>query len=325
MRFLAIFFLHRAAQALLVMFVISLVAFGIKDFLGDPVREMTGEAVSDVERERIRDELGLNDPWLVQYGRFAGNAARGKLPTSYFYKEPSLKKILEKFPATAELVFVTALFTILFSIPLGLFCAVRPRSFLARLVMGGSLLGISIPVFLIAYALLYAFAPPLPVIGRGENLVNILGWKTGLLTLDGLRHLLLPSLALTAIMLPLFLRLVRGEMRGIIPRDYLRTARAKGVGPGRLWFVHALRNGLLPVITVGGVQLGTLLAYTLITETVFQWGGLGSLFMTAVDHGDINLIVSYLVFTGFVFVAVNTVVDLLYAMVNPQVRTGGMA
>ena len=323
------FLLKRVAQGMLVMFLISLVAFAVQDHLGDPLREMMGEAVSEAEREAMREELGLNDPWLRQYGRFLGRAATGRFPVSYHFKESSLRVILRKFPATLELVLTTALAVVLLSVPLGVWCARRPRNPLSMLVLGGSLVGISVPVFLIGIGLQVlatSFDPPLfGVHGRGdpEALRSLLGWKSSFLSIEGLRHLVAPCLTLSAIMCPLFIRLVRSEMLEVAPRDYVRTARAKGCGERQVWLVHALRNALLPVISVGGVQLGTLLAYTLITETVFNWQGVGWLFLEAVNRSDVPLLVTYLMFTGFLFVVVSTVVDMLYTAVNPRLRIGG--
>lgn len=316
------FLLHRIIQAVLVMFVISLISFSIQDNLGDPLREMVGMSVSEAERNQLRQEMGLNDPFLIQYSRFIGKAVRGDLGNSYFFKRPALEVILQKLPATLELV-LGATFIILFlSVPIGVYCAIHPRSWLSRLLMGLSIIGISIPVFLTAIMLIYLFSiylGVLPSFGRGET--TMLGaWETGLLTKDGLLHLILPCVALSSIMLPLFIRLIRSEMMECLEQDYIRYAHAKGLSNRRIWFLHALKNTLLPVITVGGVQIGTMIAYTILTETVFQWPGMGFLFLEAVNRVDTPLIIAYLIVVGFIFVITNTLVDLIYGLVNPTVK-----
>ena len=321
------FLVRRIGQAMVVMFVISLISFSIQDNLGDPLRELVGQSVSEAEREELRQEMGLNDPFMVQYWRFLKNALQGDLGDSYFFKRPALEVIMEKFPATVELVIGATLIILLFSVPAGVYCAIRPRSWLSRFIMGASIVGISIPVFLTAILLIYLFAIELawlPSFGRGETTVIFGFWETGMGTVDGLRHLLLPSVALSSIMLPLFIRLIRSEMMEVLEQDYVRFAWAKGLSPGRIWYIHALKNTLLPVITVGGVQIGTMIAYTILTETVFQWPGMGFLFLEAVNRVDTPLIIAYLIVVGVIFVITNTVVDLIYGLVNPMVRlTGG--
>lgn len=322
----AAFLIRRLGQALLVMFVISVVAFSIQSHLGDPLRELVGQAVSEAVREQLRDEMGLNDPFWVQYWRFLGNAVQGDLGTSYFFKRPALDVILDKFPATFELVLASSFVIFAVSIPVGVFAAIRPDSLLSRLAMGFSILGVSVPVFLTGIFLIYIFAVTLgiaPSFGRGETLTLPWGWQTGFLTADGLAHLILPAITLASIMLPLFIRLIRAEMMETLRTEYVRFAWAKGLTRWRIWFVHAFRNTLLPVVTVGGVQIGTLIAYTILTETVFQWPGMGFMFLEAVNRVDTPLIIAYVVIVGLIFVVINTVVDLLYALINPTVRLGG--
>lgn len=322
------FLLKRAAQGLLVMLVISAIAFSIRDELGDPLRELVGQSVSEEVRNQLRDELGLNDPFIVQYGRFLANAVRGDFGDSYFFKEPALKVILAKFPATFELVLAAALVVILLSVPAGVYCAIRPRGIAARMIMTGSIVGISVPVFLTAIFGITLFAVHLdwlPSYGRGETVPLFGPWETNFLTADGLAHLILPALTLSSIMLPLFIRLIRAEMQESLAADYIRYAWAKGLPPRRVYYVHALKNTLLPVITVGGLQIGGLLAYTILTESVFQWPGMGFMFLEAVNRVDTPLIVAYLIVVGFIFIVVNTMVDLVYALVNPVLRAGGAA
>ena len=319
------FIIRRIIQAIIVMFVISVIGFAIKHNVGDPVRQITGISVSEEEREALRDELGLNDPIAVQFGRFLKNAVQGDLGRSFFYKKPATQVIISKAPATIELVLVSAFIIIGLSIPLGIYSAIKPRHPLSKLIMGGSIVGVSIPVFLTAIMGIYLFSVQLgwlPSFGRGET-VDIAGWHTGFLTLDGWLHLILPSISLSSIMLPLFIRLIRSEMMEVLETEYIKYSWAKGLKKYRIWFIHAFKNTLLPVITVGGVQLGITIAFTILTETVFQWQGLGFLFMEAVERSDTSLLVAYLMFVGLVMVVVNTVVDIIYGIVNPTVRIAG--
>jgi len=317
------FTVRRIAQALVVMLAISFIGFSIKHAVGDPVRDLVGVSVSAAEREALREKLGLNDPFLVQWVRFVTDAAHGDLGHSFIYKKSTLEIILKKAPATLELVFASSLLIVLISMPAGIYCAVKPNNLLSRLIMGGSIVGVSIPVFLTAILLIYVFAVELrwlPSYGRGDTVLLWNYWSTGLATWDGLVHLVLPSIALSSIMLPLFIRLIRAEMKEVMETEYIKFARAKGLRPGRVLVVHAFKNTLLPVITVGGVQLGTMIAFTVLTETVFQWQGMGFVFLEAVERSDTALLVAYLVFVGAVFVVVNTAVDIVYGLVNPMVR-----
>lgn len=320
------FFIRRVVQAVFVMLVISVIGFTIKQSVGDPIREITGISVSAAEREALREELGLNDPFLVQWARFLGNALQGDLGNSFYFKRPAAEVILTKAPATLELVLATSILVIVLSIPIGIFAAVQPRHPLSRFFMGASIVGVSIPVFLTAILLIYVFSVNLnwlPAFGRGDTVEIFPGWSSGFATLDGWTHLILPSISLSSIMLPLFIRLIRAEMKEVLESEYIKYARAKGLKRNRILFVHAFKNTLLPVITVGGVQLGTLIAFTILTETVFQWQGMGSMFIESVQRADTSLMVAYLVFVGFLFVVVNTVVDLIYGLVNPTVRITG--
>jgi len=319
------FVARRLFQALLVILAILAIAFAVRQSLGDPLREIMGQAVPESQRVELRHELGLDAPWPVQLVRYLGRAATGDFGTSLIYKRPTVKVVLAKFPASFELVFGAGLIVVLLSLPGGIYCAVRPQSLGARLILGLSVLGISVPVFLTGILLITVFSVWLhwlPAFGRGQT-IDLGVWQTGLLTLDGLDHLLLPALTLSSIMLPLFIRLVRGAMLDELGHDYVRTARAKGASPLRVWLVHALRNALLPLVAVGGLQVGTLIAYTLLTETVFQWPGMGFLFLEAVTRADIPLLTTYLVLVGLLFVVVNTVVDLVSLMLDPRVSLEG--
>ena len=343
------FLVQRISQAILVMFVISIISFSIQEGLGDPIQQMVGQSVSDAERDALREEMGLNDPFLVQYFRFAKNALQGDLGNSYFFSQPTLKVIGEHLPATLELVIAASLIIGLLSVPIGVFAAIRPRALLSRFFMGISTVGISIPVFLTAIVLIQLFSigvtvdwfpadtgwgrwlndffstdGGMPSYGRGDDLVHLFGtWNSNFFTASGLLHLTLPAISLASIMLPLFIRLIRAEMMEVLQSDYVRYARAKGLSPRRIHFLHALKNTMLPVITVGGVQLGIMVAYTILTETVFQWPGVGLMFLEAITRSDIPLIVSYLMVVGLIFVVTNTVVDLVYGLVNPTVKLTG--
>ncbi len=319
------FVVRRIIQAIIVMLVIGMVGFVIQHQIGDPVRDLVGERVTPAERAVIRDQLGLNDPFYIQYFRFVKKACQGDLGISFFYKKPALEVILAKAPATIELVIVTALILIVVSIPAGIYSAIYPKSWLSRIIMAASTIGVAMPVFLTAIALIYFFGVELnwlPSYGRGET-VNIWGWESGFFTLDGLTHLILPSISLSTIMLPLFIRLVRAEMMEVLETEYIKFAWAKGLHRRRVWYLHAFKNTLLPVITVFGVQVGILFAFTILTETVFNWQGMGFMFLEAVERSDTSLLVAYLVLVGVIFVVVNTVVDIVYGLVNPMVRIAG--
>ena len=319
------FIARRLAEAMLVMLSILVIAFAVRASLGDPLREIVGEAVPEQQREALRHQLGLDAPWPVQLASYLGGALHGDLGTSTIYKRPTLDVVLAKFPASFELVLGASLIVLLLAVPLGIYCAVRPRAVPARLILGLSVLGISIPVFLTGILLMTIFSVWLgwlPAFGRGAT-VSIGPWESGLLTLDGLKHLILPALTLSSIMLPLFIRLVRGAMLDELGHDYVRTARAKGASPPRVWFSHALRNALIPLVAIGGLQIGTLVAYALLTETVFQWPGMGFLFLEAVTRADIPLITTYLVAVGLLFVIVNSMVDLVSLMLDPRISLDG--
>ena len=319
------FLFKRTLQATLVMLVISIIAFAVQNKLGDPVSQMIAMSASVEEKDALREQLGLNDPFLVQYTRFLKNALHGDLGTSYFFKRPTTEVILEKLPATLELVFATSLIIIFASIPLGVYTAIKPNTFISKSIMGISIVGISIPVFLTAILLINIFSLKLgwlPSYGRGDT-SSPLGWESGLFNQDGLVHLILPAIALSSIMLPLFIRLVRSEMLEALSTEYVRFAYAKGLKERTIWYKHALKNTMLPVITVGGVQLGIMVAYTILTETVFQWPGVGFMFLEAVTRADIPLLTTYIIFVGLIFVVTNTVIDLIYGLIDPTVNLVG--
>lgn len=316
-----IFALQRLLQGCLVLFIISLIAFSIQGSLGDPLRELVGQSVSEQQRQELRQQLGLTDPFFLQYSRFIKNALQGDFGTSYFFKEPVTQVIFSKLPATIELVLIAACIIVFLSIPCGMFCAIRPSHFLSKCIMSLSILGISVPVFLTAIGLMYIFSIELgwlPSFGRGAT-VWLGSWESGLLTADGWRHIILPSIALASVMLPLFIRLVRSEMLEVMHKDYVKFAWAQGLSARVVWFTFCFKNTLLPLITIGGVQLGTMIAYTLLTETVFQWPGIGSLFLEAVQRVDTPIITAYIILVGVLFIVTNFIVDVLYHLANPTV------
>ena len=320
------FLLKRLMQACTVMFVISLIAFAIQDRMGDPVNQLVGQSVSMAERAALRDQLGLNDPLLERYGRYVLQAVQGDLGTSYFFKLPVTTVIFKKLEATLELVFGATIIILGLSFPLGIYAAIHPRKVFTKVIMAFSSIGISIPVFLTAILLIYVFSIELhwlPAYGRGEP-GSFLGWHSSFYSVDGWKHLILPCISLASVMLPLFIRLIRSEMLEVLQAEYIRFGRAKGLSLRRIYYHHALKNTLLPVLTVGGVQIGTMVAYTILTETVFQWPGTGSLFLEAVHRVDTPLITGYLILVGLLFVTINTVVDLLYGWINPTISVSNL-
>ncbi|MCB5160622.1 ABC transporter permease [Marinomonas algarum] len=317
------FLLRRLLQACFVMIIISVISFAIQDKLGDPVQQMMGMTASSDDRQQLREALGLNDGFVSQYWRFAKGAIQGDLGTSYYFKEPALDVILSKLPATLELAFCAILLVILVATPCGVLAAINPKHILSRLLMFVSSIGLSVPIFIVAILLVYVFSIEhnvAPSFGRGDT-TDVFGlWQSGIFNKDGLRHLILPSLSLAIALMPIFVRLIRAEMMEVLQSEYIRFAWSKGLSARRIYFVHALKNTMLPIITVGGIQAGTLVAYTILTETIFQWPGMGYLFMDAVSRVDTPLVAAYLMVVGGIFVVTNTLVDLIYGLVNPTVR-----
>ncbi len=316
------FIIRRAVQALLVMIVVALIAFTLFRFVGDPVNQMVGIETSAEERELLRQQLGLNDPVLIQFARFIWEAAHFNFGVSYQFKQPVIDLIADRFPATMELSIISALFSLVFGIPMGIYTALRRNSWLSRFFLTVSLLGISLPTFLIGILLIFVFAVVLnwlPSFGRGD--VVALGfWTTGLLTKSGIKALILPSVTLGLFQLALIMRLVRSEMIEVLRADYIKFARARGLPDRIVYFGHALKNTLIPVMTIAGLQLGSIIAFAIITETVFQWPGMGLLFLKAVQNADIPIMSAYLLLVALIFVTINLIVDLLYAAVDPRIR-----
>ncbi|MEP0074078.1 MAG: ABC transporter permease [Marinomonas sp.] len=318
-----IFLLRRLIQACFVMIIISVISFAVQDKLGDPVQQMVGLTVPQDERDQLREELGLNDGFIIQYWRFATRAIQGDLGTSYYYKQPTLEVIFQKVPATIELAFCAIILVVLVATPCGVLAAIKPKHLISRLLMIISSIGLSVPIFIVAIFMVYLFSIEwglAPSFGRGQTTEIFAIWDSGLFTKDGLHHLLLPSLSLAIALMPIFIRLIRAEMMEVLQSEYIRFAWSKGLSAPRIYFIHALKNTMLPVITVGGIQAGTLVAYTILTETIFQWPGMGFLFMDAVSRVDTPLISAYLIVVGAMFVITNTLVDVIYGLVNPTVR-----
>ncbi|MEQ8734096.1 MAG: ABC transporter permease [Rhodospirillaceae bacterium] len=317
------FLFRRAGQAALVMILVAASAFILFNYVGDPVNNLVGQEASFEDRQALRDRLGLNDPAPVQFVRFVGNALTGEFGISYRMQRPVSDLIAERLPATVELVLASALFSLLLGIPLGVYTAIHREGIISRLVLSVSLVGVSLPTFVIGIGLIYLFSVSLgwlPSFGRGETTM-IGGWSTGVLTIGGLKALILPAVTLGLFQMTFIQRLVRAEMIEVLGTDYIRTARAMGIPSARIHYVYAFKNTLLPVITVIGLKLGELIAFSIVTETVFQWPGLGLLFIQAVAFADIPIMAAYLIMVALVFVVINLAVDVLYAAIDPRLRS----
>ncbi len=319
------FLVRRIVQSVFVMLAVALIAFMMFRFMGDPVNSMVSENASVAEREEVRARLGLDQPLYVQYARFVTRAAQGDFGLSWRNARPVSTLLAERFPATAELVLVAAGLSLVLGIPLGILTALRPRALSTQTLQFISLVGISLPTFVTGILLILTFSVWLgwlPSFGRG-TVVDVGWWSTGFLTSSGLKALILPSIMLCLFQLTLIMRLVRAEMMEVLRTDYIKFARARGLSDRAIHFHHALRNTLIPVITIFGLQLGGLIAFAIITETVFQWPGMGALFIQAVSFGDVPVMAAYLVLVSLIFVAINTIVDLLYVVLDPRLRIDG--
>jgi peptide/nickel transport system permease protein len=319
------FAIRRFMQALGVMLVVALISFLMFRFVGDPVNQLVGVDTSPAEREALRQALGLNDPVMIQFSRFIVKAVQIDFGISYQFKQPVAALIASRLPATLELSFVSALFALAVGVPMGVYTGLYRNTLLARGFLAISLIGVSLPTFLIGILLIFVVSVNLgwlPSFGRGET-VNLGGvWTTGLLTKSGLLSLILPAITLGLFQMTLIMRLVRGEMLEVLRTDYIKFARARGLSRRAVNFGHALKNTLVPVITITGLQLGSIIAFAIITETVFQWPGMGLLFLQAVQNVDIPIMAAYLLLIAFLFVAINFIVDLLYVAVDPRIRLG---
>jgi peptide/nickel transport system permease protein len=320
------FIIQRLVQAVVVMLSVSFVSFALFQFVGDPINNMVGQDATAEQRELLRERLGLNDPWPLQFVKYVGNIAQGEFGMSYRVGVPVEELIVDRLPATIELVLVSALLALLIGVPMGVYTGLNRNSWLSRVFLTISLIGISLPTFVIGILLILIFGvwlQWLPTFGRA-GVVDLGWWETSFLTLDGWRSLIMPSITLALFQLTLIMRLIRAEMLEVLRTDYIKFARARGLRNRAVHFRHALKNTLVPVITITGLQIGSLLAFSIITETVFQWPGMGLLILQAIQFVDIPVMSSYLVLIAFLFVLINLVVDLLYFIVDPRLRLDSM-
>jgi peptide/nickel transport system permease protein len=316
------FIVQRLAQAVLVMVTVAFIAFLLFQYVGDPVVFLLGQDATAAQIQELRADLGLDRHFFVQFWHFLANAAQGEFGMSLRQGAKVSGLIAERFPATLELALVAGLLALLIGIPMGVYAALRRGTFLSQVFMTISLLGVSLPTFLIGILLILVFAVYLgwfPSFGRGE-VVELGGWSTGLLTAKGWHHIILPAVTLAIFQLTLIMRLVRAEMLEVLRTDYIKFARARGLSNSAVHFGHALKNTLVPVMTITGLQLGGLIAFAIITETVFQWPGMGLLFIQAVTFADIPVMAAYLCLIALIFVVINLIVDLLYLAVDPRLR-----
>ncbi len=316
------FVVRRLLQSVVVMLTVALIAFGLFRYVGDPINNMVGQDTSAIEREQLRERLGLNDPFVVQFSRFVGNALKGEFGISYRHRRPVAELIAERMPATLELSIVAAVIALVVGVPMGVYTGLRREGFLSKLFMTLSLIGVSLPTFLIGILLILFFGVVLrwlPTFGRGE-VVTLGWWTTGFLTISGLKAIIMPSVTLALFQMTLIMRLVRAEMLEVLRTDYIKFARARGLSNRAVNFGHALKNTLVPVITITGLQLGSIIAFAIITESVFQWPGMGLLFIQAINEVDIPVMSAYLVMIALFFVVINLIVDLLYYLVDPRLR-----
>ena len=315
------YFLKRLFQASLVMLIVAFVSFSLFNFVGDPVNNMVGQEASDERREEIRDKLGINDPIYVQFYNFVENIIQGNFGISYQLKRPVSELISERMPATLELVFVSAILAISVGVLLGVYTGIHRDRFLSKVILVLSLAGVSLPTFIIGIMLIYLFSVilgVLPSFGRGQ-VIDLGFWTTGFLTISGLKALILPSVTLSLFQMTYIIRLVRAEMMEILQTDYIKFAKARGIAENIINYRYALKNGLIPVITITGINIGTLIAFSIITETVFQWPGMGSLFINAVYFVDIPIMSAYMIMVAFIFVMINFIVDITYYFIDPRI------
>ena len=317
------FIARRLIQSVLVMIAVGLITFALLRFVGDPISNMVGQDTSTAEREQLKEDLGLNDPFVIQFANFAKNAVQGEFGLSYTLRVPVSQLIRERLPATLELSMMSALLALFIGMPMGIYTAIHKNSWLTKFFLSSSLVGVSLPTFLIGILLILMFGVVfrwLPTFGRGE-VVDLGWWTTGLLTWSGIKSLILPTITLAIFQLTLIMRLVRAEMLEVLRTDYIKFGRARGLGVKSLHYRHALKNTLIPVITITGLQLGSIIAFSLITESVFQWPGMGLLFIQAIGNADVPIMAAYLVLIAFIFVAINLLVDILYVVLDPRLRT----
>lgn len=317
-----VYLIRRFAQAMMVVAVMATVVFLAMYAVADPVDILAPQDATEQDRQEIAKRLGLDKPVWQQFLIFAGNALRGDLGKSFVYNEPTLSLILQRLPATMELALTALLLSILIGIPAGVYAGLKPESWLSRSIMSGSILGFSLPNFWIGLMLILFFAVELklfPASGRGAT-VNLFGVPVSFLTLDGLKHLFLPALTLSLYKSALVIRLARAGTREVISQDYIRFARAKGLSYRRIVLVHVLKNMMIPVVTVLGLEFGSMIAFAVVTETVFAYPGMGKLLIDSINRLDRPVVVAYLMFTVILFVMINFIVDVIYAAIDPRVR-----
>ena len=317
------FIIKRLLQSALVMLAVAFIAFGLFRFVGDPVANMVGQDTSTEERIQIRKSLGLDDPVYIQFLNFTKNAVQGQFGNSYTLRVPVSGLMAQRFPATLELSMISAFLALVLGVPMGVYTAIHRNTLLSKGFMTISLMGVSLPTFLIGILLILIFGVILrwlPTFGRGE-VVQIGWWSTGLLTASGLKAIILPAITLGIFQMTLIMRLVRAEMMEVLRTDFIKFGRARGLSDHSLQFRHALKNTLIPVITITGLQLGSIIAFAIITESVFQWPGMGLLFIQAIGNADIPIMAAYLVLIAFIFVLINLIVDILYFVVDPRLRS----
>ncbi len=316
------FIIRRLCQSVAVMLSVAFIAFALFTYVGDPINNIVGQDTGLREREQLRHQLGLDDPFILQFARFVGHAAEGDFGLSYQYARPVSELIAERLPATLELSLVAAVLALAIGLPVGIYTGLHRYSWLSQLMLTASLVGISLPTFLTGILLILVLAVILgwiPSFGRGST-VALGWWTTGFLTIDGLKALILPAITIGLFQMTLIIRLVRAEMLEVLRTDYIKFARARGLPNRLIHFGHALKNTLVPVITITGLQLGSIIAFAVVTETVFQWPGMGLLIIQAISFADIPVMSAYLVLVAFFFVVINLIVDLLYYAVDPRLR-----
>ena len=318
--------LRRLAQAIFVLFFVAFISFLIFRYVGNPVDSLLGQEATIDQRAQLEEALGLNDPIYTQYFSFVWRALQFDFGNSYRGALPVSELIASRLPATLELALVSASFAMIFGILTGIYTAINKRGWFANFILSSSLIGISLPTFLIGVLLIWIFAVELqwlPSFGRGE-VVDLGWWSTGFLTVSGLKSLVLPSITLGLYQLTLIMRLTRSEMLEVLRQDYIKFAFARGLSTRQVHFGHALPNTLIPVVTIAGLQLGSIVAFAIITESVFQWPGVGLLFINSVYFVDIPVMSAYLLLVGTLFVIINLLVDLLYLAIDPRLRTSSL-
>ncbi|MBN7776604.1 ABC transporter permease [Nitratireductor aquimarinus] len=318
---------RRVLQAALVVLAMSVIVFAGMHIIGSPVDVFLTDDSTQEDRQRLIEALGLDQPIWVQYLRFLGSALQGEMGNSFVYNVPAVTLILQRLPATLELAFAALFMAIVIGVPLGLWAGMRPNSTMGRLITTGSILGFSLPTFWVGLLLIMIFSVSmgiLPASGRGET-VEIFGVKWSFLTWDGLRHLMLPAINLALFKVSMVIRLTRSGVREVVSLDYVKFARAKGLMPSRIVFMHILRNTMIPLVTVLGLELGSTVAYAVVTESIFAWPGAGKLILDSLNALDRPVVVAYLLVVVVLFVSINLIVDILYRVLDPRVRIGGMA